>query len=132
MKFKVLIFGPSIESRGGISTMISLISKNLPKEIDSLHFDTFSDRSKYITIIMFIRSMLNLVWHLISSKVDIVHINSSSGGSFIRKAIIATICRLFNVEYVFHIHSGAFVKYYDTASIWWKNVISSVFLMRSV
>ncbi|WP_170961277.1 glycosyltransferase [Vibrio sp. F12] len=115
-----------MESKGGITAMISLINSNLPKEIDCLHVDTFSDRSKIITMIMFVRSVFTLFWYLISNKVDIVHINSSSGGSFFRKAIIANICRLFKVDYIFHIHSGAFVKYYDTASLRWKNIISTV------
>jgi glycosyltransferase involved in cell wall biosynthesis len=46
-------------------------------------------------------------------RVDICHVNLSTGASTIRKALFALICRLFRVPYVVHLHGGDYRRFFE-------------------
>ncbi len=46
-------------------------------------------------------------------RVDVCHVNLSTGASTIRKAFFALICRLFRVPYVVHLHGGDYRRFFE-------------------
>lgn len=51
-----------------------------------------------------------------AGKLDLVHINLASRGSFRRKAIIARFARILGVEYAVHLHGAQFHEFYAEVS----------------
>lgn len=45
---------------------------------------------------------------LILRQVELVHVHSASRGSFWRKSVFCAVARVFDVPYIFHVHSGEF------------------------
>ncbi|MEM7313444.1 MAG: glycosyltransferase family 4 protein [Planctomycetota bacterium] len=45
-------------------------------------------------------------------RVDVCHVNLSTGASTIRKALFALVCRLFRVPYVVHLHGGDYRRFF--------------------
>jgi len=45
-------------------------------------------------------------------KVDVCHINLSTGASTFRKYLFARICRLFNIRFVIHLHGGDYRRFF--------------------
>lgn len=51
---------------------------------------------------------------LLRKQVKIVHLHCASGKSFYRKSLYISICRLFDVKILCHMHSGHFVHFINT------------------
>lgn len=47
-----------------------------------------------------------------AGRIDLCHVNLSTGASTIRKALFAMICRLFGVSYVVHLHGGDYRRFF--------------------
>ena len=45
-------------------------------------------------------------------KIDVCHVNLSTGASTFRKYLFARICSLFNVKFVIHLHGGDYRRFY--------------------
>jgi len=60
-------------------------------------------------------------------KVDLCHINLSTGGSTFRKFLFSRICRLFNVEYVIHLHGGEYPRFFARLSGWSQKRVRSLY-----
>jgi glycosyltransferase involved in cell wall biosynthesis len=61
----------------------------------------------------FAHSVFTLIRAAATSKCDVVHINLSADGSTWRKSILAILCRLLNIPYVIHLHSGRYHTFWD-------------------
>lgn len=59
-------------------------------------------------------------------RVDLVHINVASNGSVYRKALLAALVRRMGIPYVVHLHSGAFDKFWQSATPILDRVIANL------
>lgn len=60
-------------------------------------------------------------------RVDICHINLSTGASTIRKIVFAWICRLFKVKYVIHLHGGKYRLFFAGLSGTYRKIVRSFY-----
>ncbi len=112
-KLSVVIVGPSLKAKGGISKSIdNLFNADLTKNYNIKHIASFDDANKLVKLFIFLKALAVFNFLLLFNKPDLVHIHSASNASFYRKAIFASLARLFAVKYVFHIHGGGFEKFY--------------------
>lgn len=58
-------------------------------------------------------ALLRFLRLLLRREVVLLHIHSASRGSFWRKSIFCTIANVFGVPYLFHLHSGEFLVFYE-------------------
>jgi glycosyltransferase involved in cell wall biosynthesis len=65
----------------------------------------------FYTLFLPIR-LLKFCFLCLFRKIDVCHVNLSTGASTIRKSLFAGICRLFNVTYVIHLHGGDYRRFY--------------------
>jgi len=56
--------------------------------------------------------LLKFIFLCLFRKVDLCHINLSTGASTLRKFLFARICRFFNVKYVIHLHGGDYRRFF--------------------
>lgn len=96
--------------------MINVLDSSLSMENNITFVESYKDGNKVSKLFYFMLSLFHFTLCLLIKDVDIVHINSSSGGSFQRKKIFCMICKFFNVKYIVHIHSGAFIDFYVSLS----------------
>ncbi|EOU1912466.1 glycosyltransferase family 4 protein [Clostridium perfringens] len=117
MKRKVYQIGPSLELKGGISTVIYNLSNS---EDLNLNYDLINIKSvgKY-KLITFIKS----IFRSINIENDsIVHFHVASNGSFIRKYILFKLINKHSKK-IIHIHGGGFIEFYQKTNNIMKSYI---------
>lgn len=134
---KILLIGPRPPAVGGISSFItSLQESSLNKKYSLMTYNTSrvtSVKSRFKLISnstnMFHASFLTL-YHLlsfptklISTRPHLVHINTPSYLPFWESTCYVIFAKLFRIPVIFHIHGGAFDKFYLKASNLQKNAI---------
>lgn len=106
---KVLMIGPG-GNKGGIASVIQTYKKNYK----GIHFlSSYPESTGASKLLHFIRCFLSTYKILRSNKeVTIVHLHVASKGSFIRKSILLVLAKLHRKSVVFHMHAGAFNRFY--------------------
>ncbi|MEP7257327.1 MAG: glycosyltransferase family 4 protein [Flavitalea sp.] len=112
----VLYIGPDhFNHRGGIGAVLEVYSNNL---LPFKFIPTYSNRSFLHRFYFYFRSIVMLIYTLTTDKsVEIVHLHSSSRGSFIRKSLLLMISRLFRKKTILHIHASDFHVFYARAGM---------------
>ena len=81
----------------------------------------------FYMIVFFPVRILKFIALCLFRRIDICHINLSTGASTFRKIIFAFLCRLFGVKYVIHLHGGKYPAFYAGASSPYRKIIKSFF-----
>ena len=146
-KKKVLLVGPFPPTVGGITTCILNISKsNLSKQFEFIPFTTsrptiglIKDIYDYsllfnIGFINMFRSALITLYHLIkfpiiliTTKSEIIHINTTDYWVFLESSIYVLISKIFLRKTILHIHATTFHKFYNNS-----NYIIKKFIIKTL
>lgn len=117
-KLHVVMLGPALDVRGGVSSVERLILAHAPSDVEFYHIATMCDGSKGRKLVVFIRAVACYLWHLLNRRVDLVHIHFASRASAWRKSIFAAIARLFGRPYILHAHGGKFLEFFSRQPRW--------------
>lgn len=110
---KVLMVGPSVDSKGGIATVINNILAKGFAEKTEIHFiASTNDKSRMKQLIKYGLFWIKFVFFL--GKCDLVHVHTASRGSWFRKSLIMEFCIKCNKSYVIHLHGAEFMKFYNS------------------
>jgi|GEM_PF-202934 len=106
----VIMAGPSLDVKGGISGFAKYYLKaDFSRKFKIIYHATTVDGNKIIKLIFYIKSIFIFIARLImDEKIKIIHICSSSEGSFYRKAVVLLISKAFGKKAIFHIHGSRF------------------------
>jgi glycosyltransferase involved in cell wall biosynthesis len=108
-----LMIGPSLDARGGMTSVVRAYRTAGLFEHDRVRYLTsYRERHAWIRLWVCAACMCRLFGALALGQAAGVHLHSASRGSFWRKASMAWLARLFGVPYLFHIHSGEFLAFY--------------------
>lgn len=122
---KVLTISISLDSRGGIVSVV----KALSEYYESFNFIASSCSGNILKkLFCFVKCVILLIYHILFKGVKIVHIHSASYLSFYRKSVFIGICNILNVKVVCHIHGGLFDEFYETQNR--ANILK--YILRSV
>jgi glycosyltransferase involved in cell wall biosynthesis len=133
MKETIVLIGTSTSTRGGIGYVIGdMLTSTLKDKYTLIHILTHQDGSKIFKLLFYIRSFLQFLFLAMFYKPSLVHIHSSAGPSFIRKSSFALLCKLFSMKYIFHIHSGGFLEYFQMSNLVIKNLMRWVLMHAAV
>lgn len=113
MTMNVLIVGPGVEEKGGISSVIkNMLAYSESQEIQYYFLSTWHEKG---WILSFFKNLV-LLNHLIKKKeISIVHFHVAQNGSFYRKSILLFFTTR-KVKTVFHMHASKFSEFYKQAS----------------
>ena len=104
--------GPSPDSQGGISSVISTYQSSGTLQALAVSFvPTYTDGSAWQKIFVYWRAVAQVTARIASGNAQLVHLHTASNTSFLRKSSIALLCWFFRVPYILHVHSGRFVEY---------------------
>ena len=113
----ILMVGTSREGAGGIASVISTYAAHgLFSRWPIVTLDSHVMGSKWHKARAFFVAWMRFVMILARGRVAVLHLHSSSGPSFLRKACFACIAFMFRCPVLLHIHSGEFVSYYQNSS----------------
>jgi len=111
---KIVMIGPSINSKGGIASVVL-------NYMDAGLFDKFSidylashvEGGKFTKLWVALSTGLNFVYLLLTGQVAFLHAHVARWNSFWRKSVFMLLCHLFSRPYIIHIHSGGFIAFYE-------------------
>ena len=112
----IIIFGP-VHARGGITTVVrSVLGEGIIQrhyKVFEVNTSLYKEGNLFKELVTFltaiIRTMYLLIWN---ERIEILHIHSSSGPSFYRKAIIFCIGIFCSKRTIFHLHASHFIEYF--------------------
>jgi glycosyltransferase involved in cell wall biosynthesis len=112
-KIGVIMVGP-ISGHGGVASVIVILDKKLNDKFYVNYIDTHVDpglRFKCV-LVRYFMILINSLKMLSNEKVQIVHIHTSAGFSFVRKSIITVLSRLYSKKVILHFHASRFYDFY--------------------
>jgi glycosyltransferase involved in cell wall biosynthesis len=126
----IIQIGPELAAQGGIAAVLNSYA--------SYHagFERLGYRHLFISsaggagigrILKFFVAWFHLAGVCLFCRVHLVHIHSSIKGSLLRKLIFAMTCRILRKRHIIHIHSGAFVDYYNALPKLFRLIVRSIF-----
>jgi glycosyltransferase involved in cell wall biosynthesis len=111
----VLMLGPGLNVRGGVSGVERLLLSALPENVHATHIATMVEGGKFTKAVTFAQSVAKLTLHL-RQHPDVVHIHFASGASNIRKIILARVALARGASVIMHAHGGGYQKHWANMS----------------
>lgn len=111
-KINVIMLGPDIDVKGGISFVIKeYLRAGLGNKVNLVFIPTHKDGSAIRKIGVFIRAFFEFIVCLFQAHKPIVHLHISQKGSFFRKLAIFIIAKMFHKKTLIHIHGSQFNEF---------------------
>lgn len=116
---RVLMAGPDLSVKGGIRTVVAqCLAWQGWENVELRYIPVYVEKNFLHKIYFFIKGCLR-IWILCFTKqVNVLHLHMAERGSFYRKALIQTACRMTKVKVVFHHHGAEFLDFYDQSPKW--------------
>ncbi len=112
---KVLMVGNSPYVKGGITSVISQI-RGHKWESDGIllqFIPTYIDYCNVVKLFYFIISCIRIVFIFIVNKPQILYMHMSYKGSFYRKYFLHSLCKIWRIKAILHIHGSEFKDWYE-------------------
>jgi glycosyltransferase involved in cell wall biosynthesis len=110
---RVLMFGPALAVRGGISSVERVILPALPRDVVATHIATMVEGTKATKLLTFLRALAQ-AWRQLGQRPDIVHIHFASRASSRRKLLLARLALARGCKVVMHAHGGGYMDYWNS------------------
>lgn len=111
----ILMLGPGLNVRGGVSGVERLLLSALPENIHATHIATMVEGGKWTKAVTFAQSIAKLTLQL-RQHPDVVHIHFASGASNIRKIVLARVALARGASVIMHAHGGGYQKHWASMS----------------
>ncbi len=109
----IVMVGTAREGAGGIASVISTYAAHrLFERWPVVTLDSHVVSSKWRKGWAFVDALMRFFFMLLSRRVGLLHLHTSSGPSFWRKACFALLAFAFGRPVLLHIHSGEFMSFY--------------------
>ena len=128
MKKKVCMIVPSFSAKGGITSVVNgYRNSQLTEDYDVRFIETYCDGSVIQKTSKALSAYLKFIYTALFWKPNLVHVHSSFGGSFYRKALIIEIASLSKIPVVNHVHGADFDEFYRKKSQKKKKTIEKIY-----
>ena len=108
---------PSFTAKGGITSVVNgYRNSQLTEDYDVRFIETYCDGSVIQKTSKALSAYLKFIYTALFWKPNLVHVHSSFGGSFYRKALIIEIASLSKIPVVNHVHGADFDEFYRKKS----------------
>ena len=126
LKKKVILqIGPSLKDKGGMVTVMQSILDSKKLHIyNIIHIPTYINGKK---LILFFLAIIRIIIAKFIYRVELAHIHMASYGSFYRKSIIISICKVLHIKVILHCHGACFEKFYNGVKQSKKEYIKKTF-----
>ncbi|HEY9612923.1 glycosyltransferase family 4 protein [Allocoleopsis sp.] len=122
------MLGPSLEEKGGMGSVESLILDSSPVELQIQHLTTWdgepSRQSSLHRLKVFTWALIIFLGKLLQRQVDVIHIHFSERGSALRMSILTLIAMAFRKPVITHAHGCEFHTFHDELPQGMKQVLN--------
>ncbi len=108
----VYMAGPSLTTRGGITSVEKIILAHCPPGFRIRHIPTYGSCHFANNALMFAGAFLRLLGALICNRAALVHVHFAERGSVIRKTMLAALVLLFRKPLILHSHGAAYKEFH--------------------
>lgn len=115
-KCKIYMVGPSLNSKGGMASLLNIYNRYYKDALNLGFIPTYSGELRMKDILYFACAILRVFCICLFDKKACFHIHVSSGGSYVRKSMIARMCMGLGNKVVLHIHAGNFHDFLENRS----------------
>ncbi|EGO8156578.1 glycosyltransferase family 4 protein [Enterococcus faecalis] len=126
---KILMIGPSNNSKGGMASVIKLFQES---SFQITYLESWHEKG---WVICFITLFFKLRKLIKKHEIEIVHFHVAQNGSFFRKSLLLFLVPK-NMPAIFHMHASNFTSFYDNAGCikkyWIKKTFQKVDLIVAV
>ncbi len=116
---------------GGIDRIVDEIRHQLaampPDDLEVAFVTTRGSRHILFSPFYFAVALCTLAALRLAGRADLLHVNLSSHGSTVRKALLCYVARLLNIPYVLHLHGSRFRGFYHGAGRVFRREIMAMF-----
>jgi glycosyltransferase involved in cell wall biosynthesis len=112
---RVLMLGPHLQVRGGVSAVENALIAALPPEIEVTQLATMVEGSKWRKLMKFAEVIVRTMMEL-RRRPDVVHIHFSARASTVRKMLLARLVLSQGAKLIMHAHGGSYREYWATLS----------------
>lgn len=128
MRKKVCMVVPSFTAKGGITSVVNgYRNSQLTEDYDVRFIETYCDGSAIQKTSKALSAYLKFIYTVFFWKPNLVHVHTSFGGSFYRKAVIIEIASLAKIPVVNHVHGADFDEFYRKKSQKKKKTIEKIY-----
>ena len=111
---RVLMLGPALSVKGGITTVEELYFQAWDFSRYSLrHIGTYVDGRKLVKLFVAAKAFGIFCYCLAFWRPDILHVHFSWRASFYRKAVFILLARVWGIKIVLHCHAAEFDAFYE-------------------
>jgi len=119
---QVLMLGPDLRVRGGVSAVEQSLIAHLPAHVRVTHVATMVEGSKWRKLWTFAAAIVRTLRHLRRARTDVVHIHFASNASSVRKIVLARLAMANGARIIMHAHGGGYPIYWAKLSPGWRAV----------
>lgn len=110
----IVMLSTSAATRGGVGAVIAGYQRiGLLQRWPIIHLSTHTDGGKWTKLRMALSALAAFVRLLRRGKIGVVHIHAASDASFWRKSVFMSLCVLARRPFIFHLHGGGFMEFYN-------------------
>lgn len=113
---KIYMVGPSLKSKGGMASLLYIYNRYYKDALNLDFIATYFGEGRMKDILTFACAVIRIFCICLMDKKSCFHIHVSSGGSYVRKSMIARMCMVFGNKVVLHIHAGNFHDFLENRS----------------
>lgn len=125
MNERILIVSPEMHEQGGIASVIKTYFDNNLEDGNVIYLSSYKTKNPLGEFVIFwLKFLSNLIFN---GNIEIVHIHTSSKGSFLRKSMVMNVAKIFKKKTILHIHGSEFKVFYDKSPQIIKNYIKNTF-----
>ena len=109
----VLMIGPSLSVKGGVSSVEKLMINNNLDRVEYELLATTKDNNKLLKFLDGVKSWFQFSILTLSRKPNLVHIHFASRGSVLRKIPLTIIAKKRHIPIILHAHGAEFKIFHD-------------------
>jgi glycosyltransferase involved in cell wall biosynthesis len=117
---QVLMLGPDLRVRGGVSAVEQCLIAHLPAHVRVTHVATMVEGSKWRKLWTFAAAIVRARQRLRRARIDVVHIHFASNASSVRKILLARLALANGARVIMHAHGGGYQAYWAKLSPRWR------------
>lgn len=123
MNEKILIVSPDMHEQGGIASVIKTYYDNNLENV--IYLSSYKSKNSLGEFISFWFKFFGILFR--NKNLKIVHIHTSSKGSFLRKSMVMNVAKFFKKKTIMHIHGSEFKVFHDKSPQIVKKFIKNTF-----
>jgi glycosyltransferase involved in cell wall biosynthesis len=126
---RILLIAPDRSVKGGITTVVEgILASDLTEKHEIVHLSSHRDDLTKLGKLWYgLKAYARFGRTVRSFKPDLVHIHSSFGASFFRKAVFIFLSRVWKIKQINHIHGADFDSFYASSGTLKKSIVKWVY-----